>query len=168
MIESKELASMAGVHETNWLELKIPPPVIAAAAAFAMWGLVRVFPDFQVPYGVRVPVAVIVALAGVALAASGIVAFRRARTTINPHKPGEATALVSSGPYRFTRNPMYAGMLLVLLAWCAFLASPLALLGPAAFVAYITRFQIIPEERALRWSFGDSFIAYRAKVRRWL
>lgn len=168
MIESKELPSMADAHEPDWLEPKIPPPVIAAVAAVAMWGLVRAFPDLHIPYGLRLPAAALLATGGVALAASGIVAFRRARTTINPHKPGDATVLVSSGPYRFTRNPMYAGMLLVLLAWSAFLASPLALLGPAAFVAYITRFQIMPEERALRWLFGGAFIAYEAKVRRWL
>jgi protein-S-isoprenylcysteine O-methyltransferase Ste14 len=154
--------------EARKLELKVPPPVITGVVAAAMWGLVRVFPDFQISYGMRVPVAVLIALAGIALAASGIVAFRRARTTINPHRPGEAAALVSSGPYRFTRNPMYVGMLLVLLAWCAFLSSPLTLLGPAAFVAYITRFQIIPEERALRRLFAGDFIAYEARVRRWL
>jgi len=168
MIETNEPLPMADAQEANWLELKIPPPVIAAVAALAMWGLARAFPGLHIPYGVRVPAAVLLAMAGVALAGSGIVTFRQARTTINPHKPGDATALVSSGPYRFTRNPMYVGMLLVLLGWSAFLASPLALLGPAAFVLYINRFQIGPEERALQWLFGREYLAYRSRVRRWL
>ena len=168
MMETNEPLPMADAHEPDWLELKIPPPVIAGVAAAAMWGLARAFPDVQIPYGLRVPAAALLAMAGVALAASGIVTFRRARTTINPHKPGDATALVCSGPYRFTRNPMYAGMLLVLLAWAAFLASPLALLGPAAFVLYINRFQIGPEERALQWLFGREYLAYKSRVRRWL
>ncbi|HXD41275.1 MAG TPA: isoprenylcysteine carboxylmethyltransferase family protein [Ramlibacter sp.] len=149
-------------------ELKIPPPVIAGAAAAGMWGLARAFPVFDVPNGMRAPAAVLIALAGVVLAASGIAAFRRARTTINPHKPGEATALVSSGPYRFTRNPMYAGLLLVLLAWAVFLSSLLALLGPVVFVLYINRFQIAPEERTLQSLFGNEYAAYKSRVRRWL
>ncbi|HXE47897.1 MAG TPA: isoprenylcysteine carboxylmethyltransferase family protein [Ramlibacter sp.] len=154
--------------KADWLELKIPPPVIAVAAAAVMWGLARAFPAFDVPNGMHAPAAVLIAFAGVILAASGIVTFRRARTTINPHKPGEATALVSSGPYRFTRNPMYAGLLLVLLAWAAFLSSLSALLGPVAFVLYINRFQIAPEERTLQLLFGSEYAAYKTRVRRWL
>ena len=165
---SKETLPMAAAHETGWLELKIPPPVVAGVVAAAMWGLARALPGLQFHYGMRVPLAILLSVGGVVLAGSGIVAFRRARTTINPHKPGEANALVCSGPYRFTRNPMYMGMLLVLLAWAAFLASPAALLGPVAFVLYINRFQIDPEERALQWLFGGRYTAYKAKVRRWL
>jgi protein-S-isoprenylcysteine O-methyltransferase Ste14 len=168
MIETNEPLPMVDAHEANWLELKIPPPVIAAVAALAMWGLARAFPDLHIPYGVRVPAAVLLAMAGVALAGSGIVTFRRARTTINPHKPGDATALVSSGPYRFTRNPMYAGMLLVLAGWAAYLGSMPALLGPVAFILYINRFQIVPEERALQWLFAGEYLAYKSRVRRWL
>lgn len=133
-----------------------------------MWGLARALPGLQFEYGWRLLVTAFLAIAGVTLAASGIALFRRARTTINPHKPGATTALVASGPYRFSRNPMYAGMLLVLLAWAAFLAAPLALLGPAAFVLYINRFQIEAEERALTSRFGAEYDAYRSRVRRWL
>jgi protein-S-isoprenylcysteine O-methyltransferase Ste14 len=168
MTEPNEPLRTCTVRKADIFELKIPPPVIAGAAAAAMWGLARAFPAFDISNVMRVPVVVLIASAGVALSACGIVVFRRARTTINPHKPGEATALVSSGPYRFTRNPMYTGMLLALLAWAAFLSSPLALLGPAAFVLYINRFQIVPEERALQWLFGSDYTAYKARVRRWL
>lgn len=150
------------------LELKIPPPVIAGAMGAAMWGLARAFPAFDVPNVARIPLAVVVALAGFLLSASGIVWFRRARTTINPHKPEEATSLVSSGPYRFTRNPMYAGILLVLFGWAAFLSSMLALSGPIVFVLYLNRFQIAPEERTLERLFGSEYLAYKARVRRWL
>lgn len=151
-----------------WLELKIPPPIVAVAMAAAMWGLARAFAGFDVSNGVRIPLAVGLAIAGFLLSGWGIVSFRRARTTINPHKPGEASALVSSGPYRFTRNPMYAGLLLVLLAWAAFLSSMPALLGPIAFVLYLNRFQIAPEERTLQWLFGSEYLAYKSRVRRWL
>ena len=159
---------MSDVHEPHWLELKIPPPVVAAVSAVMSWGLARAFPGLQFPYGISVPVAVVLALAGVFLAGWGIAAFVRSRTTLNPHQPRRSTALVSSGPYRFTRNPMYVGNLLVLTGWVAFLASPLALLGPAAFVLYINRFQIAPEERELERLFGADYAAYTARVRRWL
>lgn len=157
-----------GASRAHWLELKVPPPVVAAMAAAGMWALARLLPDLRLALGLRAPVAILLAVAGFLLAGSGIVAFRRARTTVNPHKPKSASALVASGPYRFTRNPMYAGMLLVLLAWAVFLAAPLALLGPAAFVLYIGRFQVRPEERALEQLFGAEYGAYRARVRRWL
>ena len=63
---------------------------------------------------------------------------------------------------------MYVGVLTILIAWAALLAAPLALIGPAAFAAYITRFQIRPEERALSVIFGNEYEGYRSRVRRWL
>jgi protein-S-isoprenylcysteine O-methyltransferase Ste14 len=136
--------------------------------AAAMWGLARAFPAFDVPSGARIPVALAIAFAGFLLSVCGIVTFRRARTTINPHKPEDATSLVTSGPYRFTRNPTYAGVLLILIAWAAFLSSILALLGPITFVLYINRFQIAPEEHTLQRMFGSEYPAYKSRVRRWL
>jgi protein-S-isoprenylcysteine O-methyltransferase Ste14 len=72
------------------------------------------------------------------------------------------------GVYRWTRNPMYLGMAVLLLAWGLWLANGAALAVISLFVAYLNRFQIAPEERALQARFGDEFTAYRARVRRWL
>ena len=94
--------------------------------------------------------------------------FRRARTTVNPLKPETSAALVSTGVYSFTRNPMYLGMALALFAWAVYLSSVWSLLGPVLFALYITRFQIVPEERVLDGLFGASFAAYKKRVRRWL
>jgi protein-S-isoprenylcysteine O-methyltransferase Ste14 len=105
---------------------------------------------------------------GVGLSVAGVRSFRRAQTTLNPTKPQEASSLVTTGIYRVTRNPMYLGLSLVLLAWTVFLSSAWALLGVAAFVLYINRLQIAPEERALSQLFGSEYTAYQAKVRRWL
>jgi protein-S-isoprenylcysteine O-methyltransferase Ste14 len=99
---------------------------------------------------------------------AGIREFRVARTTVNPLQPGQATSMVTSGIYRFTRNPMYLGMMLLLVAWSAWLGNALALLLAALFVLYIGRFQIAPEERMLSRLFGPDFDAYRGQVRRWL
>jgi protein-S-isoprenylcysteine O-methyltransferase Ste14 len=150
------------------LELKIPPPVVALLIAAAMWGIASVAPSAGVPAPIRLVAAIAIALAGLATAVSGAVAFRRAKTTTSPSKPETTSALVTSGVYRFTRNPMYVGVTLVLLAWAVFLSSIWTLLGPMAFTLYITRFQIIPEERVLAGLFGAAYSAYQAKVRRWI
>ena len=99
---------------------------------------------------------------------SGLIAFRQARTTINPLAPDKSTAIVRSGPYRFTRNPMYLGMVMILLGICAYLANALSAFAVVVFVAYITRFQIMPEERLLSEKFGEPFMHYKQSVRRWL
>ena len=82
--------------------------------------------------------------------------------------PEKSSALVCTGIYKYSRNPMYLGMALLLLAWAIYLASAWALLGVLAYVLYITRFQIIPEERVMEKLFGQEYLAYKAKVRRWL
>lgn len=150
------------------LERRIPPPVVGAVVAAGMWGAARVAGRLEVAAGARIAVAVALAAAGLALAAAGIGAFRRAGTTANPLTPEAASALVSSGVFRYTRNPMYLGLALVLTGWAAYLAAPVALAGPLLFAAYITRFQVLPEERALAARFGRDFEAYRQAVRRWL
>jgi len=149
------------------LECRIPPVVVGLVAAALMWGVRGWPPAIPLAPPDRAAIAGVLALAGLGVDILGLLAFRRARTTVSPLRPDRSTALVTGGIYRFTRNPMYVGLALLLSAWAVQLASPWALLGPAAFVAYITRFQIVPEERLLRSQFGD-FAAYAARVRRWL
>jgi protein-S-isoprenylcysteine O-methyltransferase Ste14 len=150
------------------LEARIPPPALAAAIAGAMWATSRLAPLIQIPGALRLGTAAAVLLVGIGFSVGGVLAFRRARTTLNPTKPEQASSLVRSGVYRVTRNPMYVGLLCVLVAWAVFLSSAWALLGPLIFVLYIGRFQIAPEERALAKLFGSEFADYQAKVRRWL
>jgi protein-S-isoprenylcysteine O-methyltransferase Ste14 len=150
------------------LEATIPPPALAAAIAGAMWATSRLAPLIQIPGALRLGTAAAVLLVGIGFSVGGVLAFRRARTTLNPTKPEQASSLVRSGVYRVTRNPMYVGVLCVLVAWAVFLSSAWALLGPLIFVLYIGRFQIAPEERALAKLFGSEFADYQAKVRRWL
>jgi protein-S-isoprenylcysteine O-methyltransferase Ste14 len=105
---------------------------------------------------------------GVAISLAGVVAFRRARTTTNPLRPDAASALVVTGIYTRTRNPMYLGFVVMLLAWCAWLAHPVALLGIPGFVLWMNRLQIPAEERAIGALFGAEFEQYCARVRRWI
>ncbi len=150
------------------LELKIPPAVLGAVVVFLMWVASRWGSAFDVPIPGRISIAACLALLGAVIASSGILSFRRARTTVNPTKPGAASSLVVSGIYGFTRNPMYLGFASVLLALAVFLSNALALLLIPMFVAYLNRFQICPEERALGSRFPEEFAAYKARVRRWL
>lgn len=150
------------------LDHRIPPPAVGALVAAAMWGVSAIGPQFPIAAEARyVAVAVFVA-AGVAFDILGLVAFRASRTSINPLRPERASALVTRGVYRVTRNPMYVGMGFLLLAWAVYLSALLPFAGPALFVLYITRFQIQPEERVLMGIFGAEFSAYAARVRRWL
>ena len=105
---------------------------------------------------------------GFAVAVSGILRFRRHRTTANPMSPDAASAIVTDGIYRITRNPMYLGFALALTGWALALAHALAALVVPVFVAYITRFQIMPEERALASKFGPAYLEYLTRVRRWI
>lgn len=152
----------------RFLELKIPPPVVALLLALAAWWLARVTHTRAPPELLRLLLAVALVLLAAAFDLSGLLAFRRARTTINPMKPGASSAMVSGGVYRITRNPMYVGLVLLLCGWSVYLGSPWAWLAPLAFAAYVTRFQIVPEERVLARLFGAEYAAYRARVRRWL
>ena len=150
------------------LELKIPPPIIAALVALAMWFAARALPPVSMPLSVRVALTTLFVLPGVAFSATAAILFGQARTTRNPMRPEAASSLVRAGAYRFSRNPMYLGLLLLLVGWAAGLASAVALLGPVVFAAYITRFQIKPEERALAALFGADYADYQRSVRRWL
>jgi protein-S-isoprenylcysteine O-methyltransferase Ste14 len=151
----------------QWLEHKIPPPVVALACAFGMWAWGPTL-DWAGIEPLRKVVAAVIALAGLGFDAMGLLAFYKAKTTINPLRPGRASALVACGVYRVTRNPMYVGLALVLFGWALLLGGGALWLGPVLFVAFITRFQIVPEERVMDAKFGDDYAAYCRQVRRWL
>ncbi|AVO50871.1 protein-S-isoprenylcysteine methyltransferase [Melaminivora suipulveris] len=150
------------------LDHKIPPPLVGALCALLAWALAALAPAWRIDGEWRLPMAAASLAAGLALDVWALLLFRRQRTTPSPLAPGRSRTVVQSGPYSFTRNPMYLGVALLLAALCLWLGSPLSLLAIAAFVAYITRFQIQPEERALRAKFGVPYEDYCRRVRRWL
>lgn len=150
------------------LELKIPPPVWFVIAVGLAYGIDWLAPWARIQVGGLPQVGVLVAVISVLFAMAGIRAFRRHKTTIHPMDPTKTSALVMEGPYRLTRNPMYLGLVGVLLATACALQNPLAILVIPAFIWVITRVQIIPEERALAAAFGEAFDAYASRVPRWL
>jgi protein-S-isoprenylcysteine O-methyltransferase Ste14 len=150
----------------NRLDLKIPPVVTGAVTAIGMWLVSRTLPTLTFA-PLRV-VAVGMGLVGVVITALAMLSFWRVHTTVNPMKPSSTSFLVTSGIYGFTRNPMYLGMLFVLIGWALYLANVLSFLFLPAFILYMNRFQIKPEERALTALFGQEFLEYASRVRRWI
>lgn len=150
------------------LELKVPPLLVVAIAALLMWAVARATPHLTLSYSGRALIAAAFLVSGIAIVLMGVLAFRKASTTVDPRFPENASHIVSSGIYRFTRNPMYLGMLVLLIAWMALLSNVGTLVIPALFALYITRWQIVPEERALAEKFGAEYEAYCKSVRRWL
>jgi protein-S-isoprenylcysteine O-methyltransferase Ste14 len=150
------------------LELRLPPLVVWLVFAAGMVAARRLWPGAIMPFAGHRAAAVVVLLLGIMVAVAGVVQFRRARTTVNPLAPVNASAVVDSGVYRLSRNPMYLGMSLALgslaLWWASAAGAALVLL----FCLYLTQFQIKPEERALLAKFGPPYAAYLGKVRRWL
>ena len=150
------------------LETLVPPPVWAVLIGAAMFGVNQMGAAWTIGSWGRSAGAV-VGLAGVVVAASGVVGFARAGTTVDPHDPSKTSALVDSGVYRVTRNPMYVGLALVVFGWGVALRDPLvAVAGAGVFVTVITRLQIVPEERTLRARFGAEYDAFCRRTRRWI
>lgn len=152
----------------SWLEHKIPPPIVVVIAAVGMWSLAGIAPSIPLDNYWRWITAGGLALGGLMIARLGVRDFVRAETTINPMNIDAASTLVTTGIFAYTRNPMYLGMTVLLVGWAIFLSGVWTLLGPLLFVLFITRFQILPEERVLAGKFGTSYSAYTQKVRRWI
>ncbi|WP_182406319.1 isoprenylcysteine carboxylmethyltransferase family protein [Psychrobacter sp. GP33] len=152
----------------NALELKIPPPLQVIITATAMYGVSKTLPMLKFSVTGSKWLSVGLGITGLSVAAMGVTQFKKAQTTVNPKTLENATHLVTSGIYQYTRNPMYVGLVLILLAWALYLSHLLTLVLLAVFISYITRFQILPEERVMKQKFGDKYRAYLARVRRWV
>ncbi len=150
------------------LELKVPPPIVMLVCAGLMWLSSGLAFDIQVSPPWLTPLALALVTAGAFIASAGLIAFRQSKTTINPLTPDAATCIVQHGIYKFTRNPMYLGFAFGLLGWAVWLVSLVSLLWVAAFIVYMNRFQIIPEERMLAKKFGEPYTHYMQVARRWL
>lgn len=152
-------------NKSSLLMLRVPPMALFAVFAVAMWFLPGTLP---IGFTASWMVALMLAAVGGAFCLAGVRAFQHARTTVNPITPAASTALVASGIYRVTRNPMYLGFALLLLALAMYLGKLSGLLLVPLFMAYLQHFQIRPEERALQAKFGVLFVTYCRQVRRWL
>ncbi len=158
---------MSSGRPSGWL--LVPPPLLFVAPLLLSQVFERMWPLLRAPSAwqesVRfVGIALIVA--GAVHAASAISLFVKSRTTIVPHHL--SSTLVTSGAYRWTRNPMYVGLTLVYLGVTILLTSIWALVF-LALPLYVMNARVIPmEERQLDSVFGETYASYKARVRRWL
>lgn len=152
----------------SFLETKIPPPIVGLLFILIMWLASQFGPSFSLPASVLLPMSGLIVLLGFAFPIAGSMAFKKAKTTVNPLQPEKASKLVILGIFRYSRNPMYLGLSLVLVAWGLYLSSYAALALVPVFMLYINTFQILPEERALKEKFGSDFEDYQNSVGKWL
>ena len=151
----------------GWLEHKVPPPIVMVIIAALMW-MGHVWLGNDLARGLLLVLGFTFCLAGVAVAVTGFRTMVAARTSPSPTQIDLAKHLVTGGIYTRTRNPMYLGMALLLIGVAALCANAWWLFGPIAFVLFIQRFQIKPEERVLLKKFGVDYQAYQQRVRRWI
>lgn len=148
------------------------PRFYPAAALLAMlalgYVLERFFPIARIVFPGQDPVAWALTGAGIVLMVAAVAQFARAGTTVDPTRPETSEALVTSGVFRISRNPIYLGMLLVLVAFVVKLGALSAWITPPLFVAWLNRAQIRREEQALAARFGDAWAAYCRRTRRWV
>ncbi len=150
------------------LQTRIPPPVYMLLFGTAMWALDKYLPVLywniqpwtRIGWGIM-GLGFLIELAAISL-------FLKAKTTANPMKPHNASSLVKTGLYRYTRNPMYLGIAILLTGWSIQLGSLTPLIGPPLFIFIITHMQIRPEERALAQVIGEAYLRYKSEVPRWL
>jgi len=145
---------------------KIPPPIVTFICGIAIYLSKSFFNQFFIYSNNRISLFLLIL--GLVVFISAVKSFRRHKTTVNPLEPKQASSLVTSGIFKFSRNPMYLGMLIILLS----ISFKFNLIGgmftSLFFYIFITKFQILPEEAAMNDLFGDEFINYSKKTRRWI
>src|SRR5215212_5055674 len=143
-----------------------PPPLIFLAGLVVGFALEALLPGVDVPAWLEWGVGGLLVVAGLGLLLWFNTSFSRKGTAVEPWKP--TTAIVTTGPYRFTRNPAYLGMALTYVG-IALLSSAVWVLLPLPLVlAVIDRGVIAREERYLQRKFGEEYLSYKRTVRRWV
>ncbi len=150
------------------LKIRIPPPFYALVIALLMWSLDRYLPLIQLSIPELHLIGWILIALGAFIDLWSLALFFSHRTTPNPLKPERSSHLVTSGMYRFSRNPMYLGLLLILLGWFFLLGSLTPFLMVPLFVVVLSHQQIIPEEQSMENNFGKEYRQYKESVRRWI
>ncbi len=150
------------------LELKVPPVAQLIVTVAAMYGVSQVLPALKFSLNGSTVLGIILAVIGLSSGIMGVTQFKKAQTTPNPQALEKVSSLVTSGIYNYSRNPMYLGLVLILLGWALYLSHLLAFILVPMFIFYITRFQIRPEERMMTQKFGERYQTYVSSVRRWI
>jgi protein-S-isoprenylcysteine O-methyltransferase Ste14 len=150
------------------LGLKVPPVAQGIIALILIWLLSRYWPVYRMNTIFQGAVALSIISIGLCVGALAVGVFLKLRTTVDPRYPNKTIRLVTTGIYKYSRNPMYLAILMVLIGVSVYLGALSSILILLIFVIYINQFQIVPEERSLEQKFGDSYRQYAKGVRRWV
>ncbi len=150
------------------LELKIPPAIVTLIIAAGMWWIDQYLVFGWAEFDLAIWLSTIFLGIGGVFGGMGLVEFFKESTSIDPHKPQKASNLVTTGIYSISRNPMYMGLLSILVGYGLYLGNVLSIVLISLFMGYMNRYQIIPEEKVMEEKFGEEFRKYKSEVRRWL
>ena len=148
--------------------VRFPPPLVFILGLCAGWAIDRYAYSWPIPTSGDTTIwkiADVLIVLGILLALWGIVTFKRARTAIIPNR--SASRIVTSGPYRFTRNPMYTGMSIAYIGAAPLIASVWPFVALVVVLFIILRTVILREESYLSHAFGTEYAEYCSRVRRW-
>ena len=148
------------------LKTKIPPPLVTIAFGILIYYSTEIIPS--VTFTFQGFLGALFLIAGLGVMISAILTFRRLQTTINPLQPDTASSLASTGVFKLSRNPMYLAMLLILIALALYTGAVASIFLLPGFIIYISVFQIVPEEQAMRELFSEAYADYCEQVRRWI
>ena len=148
------------------MKTKIPPPIVTLVSALLIFFSKELFPNYAFDY--QSMLSIVIFVSGLMILISAVSLFKKKETTVNPMNPEKASSLVVDGVFKHTRNPMYLGMSVVLLSISIQFNLIGGLLIVSLFVAYITAFQIIPEEEAMEENFGEEYLSFKISTRRWI
>ena len=145
---------------------KIPPPLVVLILVISTFFSSKKIDLIQIPF--QTSIAIFILSVGILILINPVLKFIKSKTTINPIKFKKVNKLVTSGIYRYSRNPMYLGMLMIVVSSSIFYLNIYSILTPLFFYLWINIFQIKREEVFLTEKFGEDYLSYKKKTRRWI
>ena len=146
--------------------IKIPPPLIVLTLIISIYFSSKKIDLIQIPF--QLPISIFILSIGILIFINPVLQFIKSKTTINPIKFDEVDKLVTSGIFKYSRNPMYLGMLMIIISTSIFYLNIYSILTPFLFILWINKFQIKREEVFLTKKFGKEYLSYKNKTRRWV
>ena len=146
--------------------IKIPPPILVIILTSLVYISSTKLELIYLPY--RQTISILILVIGLIIIISPIVNFIKSKTTVNPVKFKNVNRLVTTGIYKHSRNPMYLGMIIVIISITVYYLNYLSVFSPLIFYIWINKFQISREEIFLEDKFGDEYLKYKSKTRRWI
>ena len=146
--------------------IKIPPPIIVLVLIVSIYFSSKKIDPINIP--LQLEISIFILSAGILIFVNPVLQFIKSKTTVNPIQFEEVNKLVTSGIFKYSRNPMYLGMLMIVLSTSIFYLNIYSILTPLLFILWINKFQIKREEEFLIEKFGDEYLSYKKKTRRWI